>query len=245
MRNWPNSEQNWVELRQHCLINGFKLRTLPSVLKDNYSRYQKGYDQNSVFFCANPTKNISDLHLPFEDENKARVITKNLSKLIEAAQLNLVTRGKAITLYDGKSNPASYSRSINVFSPPPPCIVDQVVIVNDGGFYHWGNTKERIQEHFGHNTAVIFIKPEDAIYKEAKAEGVQFEACDDMPGMGTRTVDYKYRVDEYAHFIHDNLFPYLKKNGIEIPDSPSQRTVIGSSAIGTASICMGLTHPDM
>ncbi len=66
-----------------------------------------------------------------------------------------------------------------------------------------------------------------------------------LPGMGVRLIDYSYGINQYANFIGNTLFPELKKQGIDIPENPRQRIMIGSSLSGTASIYIGINYPKL
>ena len=214
----------------------------PNVLIDENARFRKWYDPKVGFFCANPTHDIAHLNLPFEDSHNPNVLYKDFSKLLNKARLNLVSKNNEISLCpEENSDLSAYSRVINVFSPLGD--IEQVVVINDGKYYQLGNACERIQALLDEKTAIIFISPEAGLYAEAKAAHVPFEPADDLPGMGVRTVDCKYQVNEYANFIHNNLFPYLKAQGINIPDDSNKRVLVGSSASGTASLYMGLAYP--
>lgn len=217
-----------------------------SVLADELSKYRKGYDPKSSCFCADPAKEISHLNLGLQfDKDNPRLIENYLRELLKKARVNLVSKKGEIEEYPTNSNDLSeYSRSISVFAPPGDGEIDQVIIFNDGRFYQLCNTYERINELLSKNTAVIFISIEQGLENEAKDKGVNFETSDALSGMGVRTIDFKYKIDEYAEFIHKKLLPNLVSREIKIPDDPKKRVLIGASLSGTASMYMGLTYPE-
>ena len=232
-----------VEFKQTVLAITSKAgHTRPnSVLIDEFSNYHKIYDSKSSFFRVDPDKDLSDLGLPVENTDLGTFF----SDLRNKARVSLVSKDDKILDYPVNPEDLSkFSRSIHVFAPPGDADLDQAVIIHDGNYYLLGNTAERMKQLLSENTAVIFIAPEDGIEAEAKAKGVEFSATDALEGMGTRTVDLKYRVDEYAGFIHNELLPELVKRGIKIPDDPDKRVLVGSSLSGTASIYMGMSHPE-
>ena len=194
-----------------------------SILIDEFSKYHKIYDSKSSFFCADPDKDIiSYLGLPIEDKAGPN-LEKFFSDLEKKARVSLVSVDDEVADYP--SNPADLSkisRSIQVFAPPGDGEIDQVVIISDGKYYQLGNTVERLDKLLSKNTAVIFITPEQGIKEEATKKGVEFEPADALTGMGARTVDLKYRVDEYADFIHNKLLPALVDRGIKIPTGACQ-----------------------
>ncbi len=213
-----------------------------SVLKDEFSKYHKIYDPQSSFFCADPDKDISYLRLPIEDKAGSN-LGKFFSDLEKKARVSLVSVDEQVAAPSNLADLSKISRSIQVFAPPGDSDIEQVVIINDGKYYQLGNTVERLDKLLSKNTAVIFITPEQGIEDEAIKKGVKFEPADTLPGMGARTVDLKYRVDEYAAFIHNKLLPALVDRGIKIPTDPEKIVLVGSSLSGTASIYMGITYP--
>lgn len=179
------------------------------------------------------------------DKDNPGLIEKYFSELRNKARVNIVS--KAGEIEDYPTDPIylpTCSRSINVFVPAGDGEIDQVIIINDGKYYQLGYTYERIYELLSKNTAIIFISTEQGLEDEAKKKGVEFEPSDALTGMGVRTVDYKYKVDEYAKFIHKKLLPNLVSRGIKIPDNPKKRVLLGSSLSGTASMYIGLTYPE-
>ncbi|RUR11612.1 serine hydrolase [Legionella sp. km772] len=215
-----------------------------SALSDEFSKYQKIYDDKSSFFCADPDKDISTLGLPVNDKNIAFDFGKFFSDAANKARVSLVSVDDKIVDPSNLEDPSKISRSIQVFAPQGEGDIDQVVIISDGRYYQLGNTVERLDKLLSKNTAVIFITPEQGIEAEAIKKGVEFEPADALTGMGARTVDLKYRLDEYAKFIHQELLPELVKRGIKIPTDPDKRVLVGASLGGTASIYMGMEHPE-
>ncbi len=144
---------------------------------------------------------------------------------------------------DKNSPYADCTRAIHVFEPTSGK-VDHVVIINDGFAYLGLDGMSQFEKMVGdgklsENTAFVFITPLPALLKTIQKDDPKAS----MPGMGARTVEYEHRIDEYAAFLRDDLFPTLKNGGLNIPDAPDSRVMVGSSASGTASIYIGFKYP--
>jgi len=215
-----------------------------SVLVDEYCKFHKSYDQNSGFFYADSKKSVADLGFPVRMKGDNGFFGSFFADKVKSASLVLASKNdKVIDYPENQVDLDKCSRSILVFAPEDKKAIENVVIIYDGRFYQLGNTQERLENLFDHNTVVVYVNPEKGIEEEAKESGVQFDTADSLPGMNERTVDLKHRVDEYAKFIHNELLPELVKRGFEIPDDPSKRVLVGSSLAGTASIYMGMKYP--
>jgi hypothetical protein len=213
-----------------------------SVLIDEFSKYHKSYGDS--FFVADPKKGVSHLNLPINANDDPEFLEKFFSEIEKKATHNLVSKKDKI--YSATpENVRDCSRLIHVFAPLSNEDIDQVVIINDGRYYQLGNTAVRLNKLLSENSVIIFITPQPGLEKEAIDNGVEFEPSDSLPGMGYRSVDYKYRHDAYADFIHYELLPELVKGyGIKIPNDPSKRTLVGASLSGTFSIYMGMAYPE-
>lgn len=146
---------------------------------------------------------------------------------------------------------ANFTRSIQVFKPASGKI-NNVIVINDGIPYLIAGAMDRFEKmasenELFHNTTLVFINILPGLKStlpQKEAEAYNKDPSVNLPGMGVRLVDYKHGLDQYSEFIANKLLPELK-NEIDIPDDPRHRIMIGSSMSGTASLYIGLKHPDL
>ncbi len=150
---------------------------------------------------------------------------------------------------DSSASPyANFTRGLQVFKPASGKI-DDIVVVNDGIPYLMTGILDHFEKMVAEkklsaNTAFVFINPLPGLKKTLFTEAFDKDPSKDLPGMGVRLIDYKHGIDQYTDFITNKLFPLLEKE-ISAPTDPSHRIMIGSSLSGTASVYIGLKHPDL
>lgn len=125
----------------------------------------------------------------------------------------------------------NHTRAINVFEPNSG-EVEHVLVVNDGIGYLATNMVDRLDElmregKIPENTAVIFVTTLPGLANK-HSQNVGSE----------RAIEYGSNVEEYSQFLSDKLLPELGYGDIPVEN----RTIMGSSMSGTASIYMGMPH---
>lgn len=149
---------------------------------------------------------------------------------------------------------AEFTRAVQVFKPAGK--IDNIIVINDAIPYlfsgildNFENMVKATGEHkLSPNTALVFVGPLPGLKEtlSGEEEKIAFETdpSASLPGMGIRLIDYKHGIDKYADWIANKLFPQLEKEKINVPDA-DHRVMIGSSLSGTASVYIGLQHPDL
>ncbi len=234
-----------------------------AVLKDKYSKHPTfdGYPNQDSAFCANLDNDFSQLGLPEipinwtrllrapEREGVQDVITVKPKPLRHRINYvcnpnDTLTEDKKISRnYPQKlfsSEYSAYTRAINVFEPTSGKI-DNVIIFNDGAGYLTYNMLDRLNAlmqngQISANTAVVFVSTLPGLADKYKRENPTI----DVGSFSGRDIEYEQGIDAYAQFIDEKLLPTLGYDKIPA----ANRTLVGSSKSGTASLYMGLKYPD-
>ena len=211
----------------------------------------KHTDIGHSIFCANVDNNLSSINL-FKDTDWKKLLTeeypgylKNLThKGTYFCDMNNLLREdknpandymKKIWDVDDKEN----IRSVSVFQSGKGK-VNNLIIIHDGVSYMGTGTIERIDaliegNKIPKNTAIICISQLPGLIEKYKKESPEeFDKATDP-----RPIEYGSRIDDYVKFI-DQALSQLGYDGVPAKN----RTLIGSSMSGTASLFMILKHED-
>ncbi|MDF1758749.1 MAG: alpha/beta hydrolase-fold protein [Legionellaceae bacterium] len=147
---------------------------------------------------------------------------------------------------------ANFTRDIQVFTPSSGQ-TDNLILINDGIPYLLTGIIENFEKlvekgDLSPNTALVFVHILPGLIQTLSEDDKTDFAEDpsfDVEGMGVRMIDYKYKVDQYANFIEQKLFPQLVENDVCVPEGSQNRVMLGSSLSGTASIYIGLQYPNL
>ncbi|MBX3708742.1 MAG: serine hydrolase [Gammaproteobacteria bacterium] len=213
--------------------------------------YAKHTDIGRSIFCANVDNNLSGIHL-FKDTDWKKLLTEEYPGYLK----NLTHKGTYFCDMNNflrkDENPANdymkkiwnvndkeNTRSVSVFQSGEGK-VDNLIIIHDGVSYMGTGTLERIdalieEEKIPKNTAIICISQLPGLIEKYKRESPEKFAKATDP----RPIEYGSRIDDYIKFI-DQTVSQLGYSGVPAMN----RTLIGSSMSGTASVYMILKHKD-
>jgi len=200
-----------------------------------------------AMFCASTVNDVAYLKLA---PNWIELLGATASKFNSTPEIHLKHRGTYLCLAneslvedtdikgkypDKLYHDAEHTRSVSVFEPKS-SKVENLVIFNDGIGYISTNILDRLEGLIASgkipaNTAFIFISP-------AKGLKTKYNTGHDAD---IRMLEYGTQVDDYANFIKEKLLPSLGYESI----LASNRSMVGSSMSGTASIYMGLKYPEL
>lgn len=215
---------------------------------DAYARHT---DIGRSIFCANVDNNLSGIHL-FKDTDWKNLLTEEYPGYLK----NLTHKGTYFCDMDNHlredKNPANdymkkiwdvsdkeNTRTVSVFQAGEGK-VDNLIIIHDGVSYMGTGSIERIdaligEEKIPKNTAVICISQLPGLIEKYKRESPKKFANATDP----RPIEYGSRIGDYIKFI-DQALKQLGYDGVPAKN----RTLIGSSMSGTASLFMILEHED-
>ncbi len=209
--------------------------------------YAKHTDVIGSIFRANVDNKLSDIKL-FKDADWKKLLTEEYPGYLK----NLTHKGTYLCDKDnhlredknaadmGKIwNNKEDTRSVSVFQSGNKKIKN-LIIIHDGVGYMGTGTIEGIDALIGEgkipkDTAIICISPLPGLIEKYKKESPKefAEATDPRP------IEYASRIDDYITFIDQAL------SQLDYDNVPAEnRTLIGASMSGTASVYMTLKHKD-
>jgi len=213
--------------------------------------YAKHTDIGKAIFCANVDNNLSGINL-FKDTDWKKLFTEEYPGYLK----NLKHKGTYFcdmknVLREDKHPANDYmkkiwdvsdkenTRTVSVFQSGEGKI-DNLIIIHDGVSYMGTGSIERIDaliegNKIPKNTAIICISQLPGLIEKYKNKfpGKYDEATDPRP------IEYGSEIDAYITFIDEALF---QLGYDQVP--AKNRTLIGSSMSGTASVYMILKHKD-
>ena len=213
--------------------------------------YAKHTDIGRSIFCANVDNDLSGINL-FKNTDWEKLLTEKHPGYLK----NLTHKGTYFCdmnnfLREDKNPANDYmkkiwdvadkenTRSVSVFQSGEGK-VDNLIIIHDGVSYMGTGTIERLdalieEGKIPKNTAIICISQLPGLIEKYKKQSPKefAEATDPRP------VEYGSRIDDYVKFI-DQALSQLGYDGVPAKN----RTLIGSSMSGTASLFMILKHED-
>jgi enterochelin esterase-like enzyme len=217
-------------------------------LTDEYSKHT---DLVGTLFCANVDNDLSHVNLMkntdwkklLNADGKHKGYLKNISHrrtyLCDRNDQLSKDKNAADNFQHKLDSNTEHTRYVSVFAPSKGQ-VDNLVIINDGPGYMATDAVEYIDALIGDGqipkkTAVICISQLPGLIEKYKAQSPKEFATATDP----RSIEFGTKIEDYVTFIDEAL----KQLGYaHIP--AENRTLIGSSMSGTASLYMVLEHKD-